>query len=63
MAYLTKLPEFPGLKLQHRDAGFVHERRRGVPRLDLLAEQDLHVRELAAEERKDGGVDRVEHLG
>lgn len=62
---LAKGPELGRVQLHYSEGGFVHESGRGVPRLDLLAEDDLH---LAGELRvtPDLGSDRshecVEYL-
>ena len=39
----AEVPELARRQLQHRHARLVHQRRRRVPRLDLLPEDDLHL--------------------
>lgn len=40
---LAKGPEFGRIQLHNSEGGLVHQSGRGVPRLDLLAEDDLHL--------------------
>ena len=40
---LAEVPELGRRELQHGQRRLVHQRRRRVPRLDLLAEDDLHL--------------------
>ena len=60
----TKLDEFVWCDLQHGGAGLVHKRRRGMPRLDLLAEDEADFGGvLFAYGWEDGRREGVPHFG
>jgi hypothetical protein len=61
-----EVPEAVRRQLEHGQRGLVHERRRRVPRLDLLAQQHVRpvrVRRAEGRRRQHLVVQRVEHLG
>jgi len=63
--HVRELPERGGCGSENSSAGFVGEGRRRVPRLDLLAkdEADARLGKPLLDERPDGGLDGLEHLG
>jgi hypothetical protein len=60
---LAELPELVRLHALHRIPGLVHQRRRRMPRLDLLAEYEDEVRRLEQLGLQGRVVERVEELG
>ena len=60
---VAEVPEFGWVGLQDGDASFVDEGRGGMPRLNLLTEDELHlICILLLHNRIHGAVDSVEDL-